>query len=574
VTGAYHHRTTAGGHQQRRLALCVLAILVLFAMTGCAQQGAPQGGPPDTIPPTVLSTEPATGAVSVGRNTVIAIEFSESIDRATLLPSLLLSPPRMGQPEAQWSEGGRHVRLTWADSLRADATYRVTVGGRTTDSHSNPFKSPFTFAFSTGDAVDIGCIVGKVKSPDEKVGVVDIFAYRTDRLTDTFWLDPPDYLTQTGERGAFDLPYLKGGTCRLLAMADANRNHQLDPGERFGLAREIETRDSLTPDSVFIFTSVYDTTVSRLAGCAMAAGGGITLTFSRPIDTTNWNRAEFRVRDSLTGENLPITAVPPSIRHPAAVLLLSDSLVAGRRYMLLVQNLYDQQGRTMAGPDSCRVTYQVLPDSVGPRVEWVYLPTLKQATSPRGPILWSFSEPVDSTRLREGISVKDSSGGVIAGGTIWSDPRTVRFWPTGAWPESTTIVVTIDSLRLADRSGNAAPKQPFRWTFAPLTSSAMGTLEGRVEVRDSSGVTIACQLQLQAVGAETRVTHTVEAPGSFSFDLPAGRWILGGFLDLDGDHHWNPGTLRPYLPPEPRVLRDDTLTVRARFTLEDVTLRF
>ena len=466
------------------------------------------------------------------------------------------------------------MRLTWADSLRAEATYRVTVGGRTTDSHSNPIKSPFTFAFSTGDAVDLGCIAGKVKSPDEKVGVVDIFAYRTDHITDTFWLDPPDYLTQTGERGAFDLPYLKGGTYRLLAMADANRNHRLDPGERFGLAREVETRDSLTPDSIFVFTSVYDTTVSRLTGCALAAGEGITLTFSRPIDTTNWNRAEFRVRDSLTGESLSITAVPPSIRHPAAVLLLSDSLAAGRRYVLLVQNLYDPQGRPMASPDSCRVSYQVLPDSVGPRVEWVYLPTLKEATSPRSPVLWSFSEPVDSTRLREGISVEDSSGGAIAGRTIWSDPRTVCFSPTGAWPESTTIVMTIDSLRLFDRSGNPAPKQPFRWTFTPLTASATGTLEGQVEVRDSSEANIACQLQLQAVGAETRVTHTVEAPGDFSIDLPAGRWVLGGFLDLDGNRHWNPGSLGPYAPPEPRVLRDDTLTVRARFTLEDVVLRF
>ncbi|MEW5702375.1 MAG: Ig-like domain-containing protein [Candidatus Zixiibacteriota bacterium] len=552
----------------------VFSLLLLHVLTDCAQQGAPQGGPPDTTAPTVIATEPATGAVQVSRDVGITIEFSEPMENTTLLPNLLLSPPRTGNPQVKWSDGGRRVHLHWLDSLRADATYRITIGSHTTDRHNNPFKSPFTFAFSTGAAVDLGRIVGRVRSPGEKVGVLDIFAYHAENISDTFWLCPPDYLTQTGEGGGFDLPYVKAGRYRLLAFSDGNRNHRLNPGESFGLAHDAETTDEKTSDSLFVFASVYDTSSFQLSGCAAIPGGGITLRFSHPVDTGAWGWVQVRVRDSASGAAVTFALLSPTPRQPASILALSDEFRSGLSYTLHVSGIRDQRGRELSGSDSCRLIYSPTADSAGVRIENVHLPTNKEAVSPRAPIVWNFSEPVDTSRLQAGTTVSDSGGAAIPGVLVWSDARTLRFEPMNTWPESTLIVAAIDSNAMVDRAGNPPPRQLFRWTFTPLTAALMGTVEGRIEIRDSQSISGRCRLALQVLGGETRVFQTVAAPGPFRVDLPGGRWLLGGYLDVDGDGRWNPGALAPYAPPEPRVQRDDTLVVRPRFTLEDIVLAF
>jgi hypothetical protein len=66
----------------------------------------------------------------------------------------------------------------------------------------------------------------------------------------------------------------------------------------------------------------------------------------------------------------------------------------------------------------------------------------------------------------------------------------------------------------------------------------------------------------------------MEKPGAFELNLPSGRWILGGFIDLDRDGRWSGGQLQPFKLAEPRIVNRDTVTVRARFTLEDVVIRF
>jgi hypothetical protein len=53
-----------------------------------------------------------------------------------------------------------------------------------------------------------------------------------------------------------------------------------------------------------------------------------------------------------------------------------------------------------------------------------------------------------------------------------------------------------------------------------------------------------------------------------------GRWRLGGFVDVDGDGRWSPGNVSPFRSPELRVIANDTLDVRARFTLEEIILQY
>jgi hypothetical protein len=58
---------------------------------------------------------------------------------------------------------------------------------------------------------------------------------------------------------------------------------------------------------------------------------------------------------------------------------------------------------------------------------------------------------------------------------------------------------------------------------------------------------------------------------SFRFDsIPSGKGVLGYFTDENGDGMPNPGSVFPWVPPEPSVLLPDTLEARARWDIEGI----
>jgi len=146
--------------------LIVIGAVALASFNwSCAKKGFPEGGPLDKTPPEITVTTPASGDVSVPRTATLQIDFSEPVNREKLLPNLFISPALAGTPELKWSK--RSVVLRWDDSLRADITYRVTIGVKVEDRHRNTLADPYTFAFSTGPQIDSGQIVGHIWTGQE-----------------------------------------------------------------------------------------------------------------------------------------------------------------------------------------------------------------------------------------------------------------------------------------------------------------------------------------------------------------------------------------------------------------------
>ena len=83
-----------------------------------------------------------------------------------------------------------------------------------------------------------------------------------------------------------------------------------------------------------------------------------------------------------------------------------------------------------------------------------------------------------------------------------------------------------------------------------------------------------CYVIIRSISGDRIAGTTVTAPGSFTVDLPKGRWELSGYLDLNGDGRFDTGALDPYRAPEPRAFAGDTLVVRERFILDGVVLQF
>jgi hypothetical protein len=554
--------------RSRHAGFLVAAVAVLVG-TSCAQKGAPQGGAPDTTAPQVESTLPASGDVQVDRLSGLTIQFSEPIDKATFARNWEISPARAGEAKIKWTNGGRRVSISWSDTLRDSTSYRVTVSNRVADRHANPLAEPYTFAFSTGPQVDRGEIRGRIIAPGEGKSTFDVFAYRLESLPDTFWLSPPDYFTQSAVDGRFQLPFLRAGRYRLLVLGDNNRNRRLDHNESFALApRDFAVADDAPPDSARFFVTVRDTVPFHLRDCAPVGPRLIAVGFSHPLDTAGMSTWSIGVVDSVDGTAAVATMLPPTARRPSQILLRGQWRDGGV-YAITVGGMVDQRGQILA--DSvCRCVYTLGRDSTGPRIEMVVLPEPNTALTPRDPIRWVFAEPLDTTQWHDGVLVADTLGQRLDGLTHWVHEQELQFVPSAPWPDTLIALVTLDSAQLIDLNGNPAGPGVFRWRFRPLGESQIGEIEGRVMTAEA--ITAPFWLEARAIGDARRVRHKMTAPGSFTLALPAGRWQLGGFVDGNDDGRWLAGSFVPFAFAEPRALAADTLSVRARFTLEDITL--
>jgi uncharacterized protein (DUF2141 family) len=107
-----------------------------------------------------------------------------------------------------------------------------------------------------------------------------------------------------------------------------------------------------------------------------------------------------------------------------------------------------------------------------------------------------------------------------------------------------------------------------------VDSSRLGGIAGRIS---TSADAPPAQVRLRAVrldDPETEATAILPQPGAFALSgLPAGRYEVTGFLDLNGDGAWTPGRPRPFAPSEPFGDLPEPVTVRPRWTTEGVEIR-
>lgn len=561
----------------RRLAGVLLLLIGATVQIHCAKKGFPEGGPPDVTGPTVVSTLPASGDVGVSRATAVQIEFSEPVTREKLLPNLFVSPPLTGA-ELQWK--GNAVTITWPDSLRENVTYRVTVGANLTDRRNNPMTEPTTIAFSTGETIDEGRIVGRVYRQEAAATAVSILAYR---LSETSEWDhtAPDFITTTTETGAFDLPYLPQDQFRLLAVADRNRNNKPDPGEEIGIPFfDVDLTVPVDPDPVLVFTYVYDTTTFTIKSCAVSPDGAILLAMSHPPDTATWNHDLFVVYDSLTGDKLDAQALRPLRARNSVIPIYSDAFDPGQVYRVALETVRGG-GRALrsesglpASDGECFVRWTSPVDTVGPLISLSILPTPGVALTTRHPAGLEFDKPVAAAGDTPILQVVDTTGRIIPGRIEWPDSRRIWFHPDNDWPDTTRIIISLDSTRVIDRLGNRAPAQTFHWAFTPLVSAQTGAASCRVIAPASMAPTTVCILEARATTGKLATRREAPIDSVFEWILPSGGWIVSGWLDQDGDKRWFPGALEPFRHAEPRMLLADTLYIRERFTLENVIIRF
>jgi hypothetical protein len=196
----------------------------------------------------------------------------------------------------------------------------------------------------------------------------------------------------------------------------------------------------------------------------------------------------------------------------------------------------------------------------------------KPVFAERAEIALVFSEPIDTARLTDQTFLLWTDENLpVAMEQLWRDPFHLEFAPAELEAgESYRLVVT--EFDIVDRAGNLMGDSAAEYRFRLLDDDSLGSVTGRVEIRLPGRA--ADPAVLSFVKTENNQLFELPVAGQqFEIDLPAGAYLLTGFVDSNGNGQRDLGSLFPFAYAETLARYPDTVNVRARFETAGVDFR-
>ncbi len=385
-------------------------ILLLFLgliLSGCANQLPPGGGEVDKIPPVVVETYPENGTTNF-HDDHIEFNFSEYVDKSTVKNALFISPAVSGDLELDWT--GTSVEVDFPEPLKDSVTYVVTVGTDVVDyNNKNRMADSYTLTFSTGPEIDKRIISGRVY--DEKPSGTLIFGYKLVADTVNPSSTKPDYISQAGDNGSFQLKGLAAGTYRVFAVADQYRDllYQVEQ-DKIGVPFEdikLASEDTLFTGLNFFLTQ-EDTTAPRLIKATMTDRYHILIEMSEGIDSTIITTNNFRVIDSTANFSFkPIYAFNKISDPKLFVLVINRSLNSEREYYLEAEKIIDKRGNIYRN-DFSQLTLSDKPDTSKPKIIKTIPANGGKVDFINSSVTFYFDDAFDTTAAKTGIVLSDT----------------------------------------------------------------------------------------------------------------------------------------------------------------------
>jgi hypothetical protein len=513
----------------------------------------------------VINTQPADGAVRT-RPDRIRIQFNEFIDGRSAASAVSVTPEPDRPPEVR--PGGKSLDIIFREPLRDNTTYIVTVDAGLKDAHGVSLDAPIRVAFATGDQINRGRMAGRVtRSSDGQPDVgLDVYAWIvSDSLSSLPILErPPEYRTQTDQRGQFAFSYLQEAPYFVMGLRDGNRNRTIDPGEDVAwppIPTVEASGDSLSAGT-WISTRL-DTTAASLRRVASLSRSRLALSLDEPVTLIDRDPARWELLDTLTMQTGSVLDVFQPFDDARRLIVLTEPLTGDDWELWGDGATADSSGNsgplgpmgfpTSAALDTFRTRF------VGFEADTVNtdgLTTLLPGTLAR----LLFSGPLDDRGLRAGVSVSDSLG---PRDWTWSSPGGTRVAIDPGPGGAATIEVDLGAFWGPD-SIAALP-------VTPSPDRILGEIAG-VILPGSHPIVVEARSDRFPAILRTQPDST----GVFTFDrLPDDAILrLRFFEDRDGDGVWDFGALNPFQAPERLGWLEASPPVRARWeTVIPDTLR-
>jgi hypothetical protein len=258
-------------------------------------------------------------------------------------------------------------------------------------------------------------------------------------------------------------------------------------------------------------------------------------------------------------------------QEPKQFKLYTSLQDSGRFYRLIIPQIKDTTGNIQSEIQSTGFRAETKTDTTHFEILKI-LPADSVADVGLGDVITiEFSLPIDTAQMFNNFSLHNMDSTEIRGQWKWKELSLGEFSPETEFLPERTYFYNFSTIDLKSLWGDTLTDTTMTKTFFTLKQDEFGSISGNLEYK---GVpTEIVYVIFRELGDKHNYSTRVQNDLSFSIDwVLAGKYKLGGFVDLDKNGNYSPGSLNPFVYAEPFIIQDDTLRVRKRWELSDLFL--
>lgn len=517
----------------------ICLVLLLFSLHSCATPLAPTGGPTDKEGPSIIRTVPQNLQTGVSSQRV-EIEFSEYVNRNSLSSNLQIEPDIGIDYQLSWKK--KTLFIDFDSPLPDSTTLLITLGNKVSDTRNNAMGASEVIAFSTGDQIDTGGLIGKVLNAETGKGLEGKEVFLFPNTYDV--RQKALYRTETDTGGTFRFNYVRETEYSIVHFEDRNRNKiwdsSLESAHAFNI-RSLNVQNGVIDTLASIYVMEADTVRPEVLGVGLLSSSRLRIRFSEAI--MNEFTGQITLEAGFDGTEFSATPLYIAQADPSIVFAQSSrSLQQDSTYVLRVKGFVDSFGNVMEpftqdllGSGAADTTIQRF---IGVRPEGILgmrdSVELQYAAPIRNPAI------IDSLRIIEGVVERESwSKGVVT-------MNRLVLYPDTEW---------LDGVDYQFLAWNPRTQRRVLVPFSVSGPSNWGAIElvqmiGPNDTLSTEPVTYELRSQ------EGRLLKQGQFLETFQLDsLSASTYSLRLYLDSNANQRWDEGSWVPYNKPESLIIR-------------------
>ena len=517
----------------------ICLVLLLFSLHSCATPLAPTGGPTDKEGPSIIRTVPQNLQTGVSSQRV-EIEFSEYVNRNSLSSNLQIEPDIGIDYQLSWKK--KTLFIDFDSPLPDSTTLLITLGNKVSDIRNNAMGASEVIAFSTGDQIDTGGLIGKVLNAETGKGLEGKEVFLFPNTYDV--KQKALYRTETDTGGTFRFNYVRETEYSIVHFEDRNRNKiwdsSLESAHAFNI-RSLNVQNGVIDTLASIYVMEADTVRPEVLGVGLLSSSRLRIRFSEAI--MNEFTGQITLEAGFDGTEFSATPLYIAQADPSIVFAQSSrSLQQDSTYVLRVKGFVDSFGNVMEpftqdllGSGAVDTTIQRF---IGVRPEGILgmrdSVELQYAAPIRNPAI------IDSLRIIEGVVERESwSKGVVI-------MNRLVLYPDTEW---------LDGVDYQFLAWNPRTQRRVLVPFSVSGPSNWGAIElvqmiGPNDTLSTEPVTYELRSQ------EGRLLKQGQFLETFQLDsLSASTYSLRLYLDSNANQRWDEGSWVPYNKPESLIIR-------------------
>jgi hypothetical protein len=553
------------GHYKLRYSKFAGFALALIFIVGCAEVLPPPGGPEDKQSPYLLGATPENGAVNVDSGNSVTLFFSENVVKPRLGKSFFISPRQLEEPQIRWKSD--RVIIELAEDFDPEVTYVISAASAIADLRGNRIDSGLTVAFTRSAKIDLGQLSGQVVKPSGKpVSGLTVALFDPNIVAQSGYDSLyGDYVTETDAEGLFFMKYLAAGDYSLIVFEDKDRDGFFEStSESYAVPdRPVMVSDEARMETLRMTLVAQDTSRAEILSVSSSPDGLVRVRLSRNISLERLN-ANPGLATMINDANI-------SLRYPALTFQEYENDSASNLNLWfgpLPASTYELRIGGGLGIDVIQfddVAIGETEDSRSPEILRLEPESDAPAMQAELDLVLYFSEPIDTTGMTSQTFalVNSETSESLPVQYTWRTPLVLSLQPDGL-EAGQGYRLDITEFELSDLAGNRLGDSLRSHTFGTVNEEDLGSISGVVLVVVAGRENDPVEMNIENVDNHARYELRVET-GEFVVALPAGKYLLSGFVDSDSNGSAGYGSLDPFAYAETQAVFADTIAVRARF---------